>query len=182
MIYLITNRITGDRYVGKTSRTIEDRWYQHKKNAEYGQETYLYRAMRKYGIDNFTIEHLSDGLDEEEILLIDQLHPEYNMTSGGDGGNTSNSPNYVNGMLHRRSYRGECNPNYGKRGEESPNYGKKRTDEQKAKIASSEYLANKRIPVRVHGIDYDSVKAAADALGRSQRYVRIHDELNEWKY
>lgn len=181
MIYFITNNITGDRYVGKTTRTIEDRWYQHKKNAEYGHGTYLYRAIRKYGVENFTCEFLADGLDEEEILLIEQLKPEYNMTSGGDGGNTSSSPNYKEGMI-RRNYRGENNPNYGKRGQDSPNFGKKRTPEQRAKITNSEYLAKKRIPVRVDGIDYDSVKAAANALGRSERYVRIYDELNEWKY
>lgn len=181
MIYLITNKITGDRYVGKTSRTIEGRWYQHQKNAEYGHETYLYRAMRKYGFDNFIVEQLSDGLDEEEIVLIDQLRPEYNMTRGGDGGDMSASPKWQE-SVKRRNCKGENNPMYGKRGTNNPNYGKKRTTEQKAKIASSEYLAKKRIPVRVYGIDYDSVKAAADALGRSEKYVRIHDERNEWTY
>lgn len=179
MIYLITNQITGDRYIGKTSRTIEDRWYQHQKNAEYGHDTYLYRAMRKYGVDNFTVKHLSDGLDEEEILLIEQMKPEYNMTRGGDGGDMSASPNYRAAMMNR-DMSGSNNPMYGKRGKDNPNFGKKRTEEQKQR--SREGYKGKRIPVRVNGINYDSVKAASNALGRSERYVRIHDELNEWKY
>lgn len=40
----------------------------------------------------------------------------------------------------------------------------------------------KRVPVRVHGIDYDSVSQASKELGRSQIYVRIHDELRQWTY
>ena len=179
MIYLITNTITGDRYIGKTARTVEDRWYQHKKNAEYGRDTYLYRAMRKYGADNFTIEHLSDGLDEEEILLIESMRPEYNMTRGGDGGDTSSSPNYKHAMA-KRDMSGEKNPMYGKRGKDNPNYGKTRTEEQKQR--SREGYKGKRVPVRVHGIDYESVARASKELNRSERYVRIHDELNEWKY
>lgn len=180
MIYLITNAITGDRYIGKTARTIEDRWYQHKKNAEYGQDTYLYRAIRKYGADMFVIEHLSDGLDDEEVFLIEHLKPEYNMTRGGDGGDTSSSPSYQEGMLKRRSYKGEGNPNYGKRGESNPNYGRKATPAQIEKYRKA--YKGKRVPVRVHGIDYESVARAAKELERSERYVRLHDELNEWKY
>ena len=179
MIYMITNIMTGDRYIGKTSRTIEARWYQHQKNAEYGHDTYLYRAMRKYGVENFTVEHLSDGLDDEEMLLIEQLRPEYNMTRGGDGGDTSTSPNYKAGML-RRDMSGTNNPMYGKRGKDNPNYGKIRTEQQK-EIYRKAYKG-KRVPVRVDGVDYASVMEAARTLGRSERYVRLHDELNEWKY
>jgi group I intron endonuclease len=125
MIYLITNTVNGKRYIGKTSRTIEVRWYHHCKNAEYGLDNYLYKAIRKYGKDNFTIEYLCDGLDEEEVVMIEAYSPEYNMTKGGDGGDTSNSPRYQEGMIRRRSYKGENNPNYGKCGELSPKYGKK---------------------------------------------------------
>ena len=179
MIYLITNSITGDRYIGKTSKTIEDRWYQHQKNAKYGQDTYLYRAIRKYGVDCFRVEYLADGLDDEEILLIESLKPEYNMTLGGDGGDTSSSPKYQKAMS-QRDYSGENNPMYGKRGQDSPNYGKRRTEDQKANSRAG--YKGKRVPVRVHGIDYESVARASKELDRSERYVRIHDELNEWKY
>jgi group I intron endonuclease len=158
---------------------MEDRWYQHKKNAEYGRETYLYKAMRKYGVDNFTIEHLSDGLDEEEVLLIEQLQPEYNMTKGGDGGDTSSSPNYK-AAISRRDNSGANNPMYGKKGKDNPNYGKQRTEQQKQR--SRDVYKGKRIPVRVHGIDYESVARASKELGRSEKYVRLHDERNEWKY
>jgi hypothetical protein len=158
---------------------MDDRWYQHQKNAEYGHETYLYRAMRKYGVESFVIEYLSEGLDEEEIILIDQLKPEYNMTRGGDGGDTSSSPNYRN-ALATRNVSGSNNPMYGRRGVDNPNYGKRRTEAQKENSRAG--YKGKRVPVRVHGVDYDSVSRAAKELRRSERYVRIHDELNEWTY
>lgn len=179
MIYIITNNLNGKRYIGKTTQPLEKRWYQHCKNAEYGKDTYLYKAMRKYGADCFTCEYLADGLDDEEVLLIEKLSPEYNMTSGGDGGDTSFSPNYKT-ALSRRNYKGNNNPNYGKRGTDSPNYGKTRTEAQKENYRRS--YNGKRIQVRVHGVYYDSVASAAKLLNRSEKYVRIHDELNDWTY
>lgn len=179
MIYLITNTITGDRYIGKTVKTVEERWAQHQKNAGYGQNTYLYKAIRKYGVEHFRAEFLSEGLDDEEILLISQLAPEYNMTSGGTGGDTSSSPNYQEG-IKRRDFRGENNPMYGKIGRDNPNFGRKNTPEQVERYRKA--YKGKRVPVRVHGIDYESVARAGKELQRSERYVRLHDELNEWKY
>lgn len=179
MIYLITNNIDGKRYIGKTQKTMEDRWYQHCKNAEYGINTYLYNAIRKHGKDNFTVEFLCNGLNDEEILMIETHAPEYNMTRGGDGGNTSNSPNYKKYLL-RKDMSGTNNPNYGKRGKDSPNFGRKNTEEVKQKYRDA--YKGKRIPVRVNGVNYESVARAAKLLGRSERYVRLHDDLNEWKY
>lgn len=124
MIYLITNKVNGKRYIGKTAKSIEERWYHHCKNAEYGLNTYLYKAIRKYGKENFIVEHLCDGLDDEEVQMIDIHQPEYNMTRGGTGGDTSSSPNFK-ASLTRRNYKGTNNPNYGKRGELNPKYGKK---------------------------------------------------------
>jgi group I intron endonuclease len=180
MIYLITNKLNNKQYIGKTSQTLDKRWYQHCKNAEYGIDTYLYRAMRKHGVENFECVYLADGLDEEEILLIEQHAPEYNMTAGGDGGDTSNSPLYKEGMIKRRSYKGNNNPNYGKRGKDSPNYGKVRSEAQREK--SRKGYKGKRIPVRIDGVQYESVSYAAKVLGRSEKYVRLHDEINEWEY
>jgi len=179
MIYLITNTINGYRYIGKTSKSLEHRWSQHCYNAKYNVDTYLYKAMRKYGVENFICKYLADGLDEEEILLIETLSPEYNMTKGGDGGDTSSSPNYQTALC-RRNYKGENNPNYGKRGIDSPNYGKTRSPQQIENYKKS--YKGKRIPVIVNGVQYSSVAEAAKLLNRSEKYVRIHDELNDWTY
>jgi len=178
---MITNIKNGKRYIGKTVQNINKRWYQHCKNAEYGHDTYLYKSIRKYGKDSFVVEKLCDGLDEEEVVMIESYNPEYNLTRGGTGGDTSNSPNYILGMS-KRDFSGSNNPNYGKRGKDSPNFGKKRTEAQKQNIRNSEYLSKKRKPVEIDGVLYESVYGAAQALGRSERYIRLHDTRNEWSY
>ena len=57
-IYKITNLINNKIYIGQ-SVDIKKRWATHKRQAfikgkEY--DKYLYRAIRKYGIDNFSFE------------------------------------------------------------------------------------------------------------------------------
>jgi group I intron endonuclease len=90
MIYISQNKINGKRYIGKTVKTLEERWYKHNKDVEYGSQTCFHRAIRKYGSENFTVELLEDCPselnNEREIHWIATLNPEYNMTVGGDGG------------------------------------------------------------------------------------------------
>lgn len=180
MVYLITNSVNGKRYIGYTTKTLEERLAKHKYNAAVGIDTYLYRAMRKHGPDKFSIQFLADGVGEMEAQLIEQHKPEYNMTPGGDGGDTSKSPRYQAWLARRPSSAGENNPMYGRRGEDSPNYGKKRTEKQKENHRKG--YKGKRVAVRVDGIEYESVARAAKILGRSERYIRLHDEINEWSY
>ena len=121
MIYLITNTLTDDKYVGYTSLSLEKRFKTHCANRHKGQ-TYLNRAMRKYGIENFKIECLQENgnLKEDEATWINQIKPTYNMTKGGEGGDTSESPNYKKGIKNRRSYVGKGNPRYGQFGKDNP--------------------------------------------------------------
>lgn len=63
-IYKITNQINGKIYIGQ-SCNIEQRWNQHiataKNDNHYGHcRTLLYPAMRKYGIENFTMEIIEE--------------------------------------------------------------------------------------------------------------------------
>ena len=102
IIYKITNKVNGNFYIGKTSKTADERFKRHFYNHKHGN-TYLYRAMRKYGFDNFQIEIVekTNFLNEREIFWISELSPEYNMTKGGDGGNTSFSPNFIESLKKR---------------------------------------------------------------------------------
>ena len=93
-IYCITNNINQRQYVGKTNTTIEKRWKQHKKDAPKRnfEKRPLYRAMNKYGVDNFSIKVLEEcspeKSSEREIYWIEKLdtyHNGYNATLGGDG-------------------------------------------------------------------------------------------------
>lgn len=92
-IYKITNLITGKVYIGQ-SRDIKARWEKHKsvyKNQE-NHRYKLYRAMNKYGLQNFLFEVIQeckiDQLNEKEqywIQFYDSYNNGYNMTLGGDG-------------------------------------------------------------------------------------------------
>ena len=99
-IYKITNLINNKSYIGQASN-IEQRFLNHKtlpfspKSSQYN--SIFYRAIRKYGISNFSFEILeeckTEELDEKEIYWIAFYHTfigwkdcqGYNMTIGGHG-------------------------------------------------------------------------------------------------
>lgn len=94
-IYKITNKINQKVYIGKTEKTIKERFKQHK--VDYKKEKVknrpLYQAMNKYGIENFLIEEIEyvplniDSSEREKfwIQYYDSYNKGYNATLGGDG-------------------------------------------------------------------------------------------------
>ena len=92
-IYKITNNINGKFYIGKTSRTINWRFSTHK-SASITPKDYFHRALRKYGVENFSIICIKevredDDIDELEKHYIEWLRPSYNLKEGGEGGRHS---------------------------------------------------------------------------------------------
>jgi len=90
LVYIIQNHINGHLYVGITSRTLQRRWSEHKNDCKKGKDRSLYRAMRKYGIENFSIRAVDtadcwEDLCKKEMKLLKSVHAAYNMTTGGDG-------------------------------------------------------------------------------------------------
>lgn len=97
-VYKITNKINGMLYIGITTRTVHDRWLQHKGCALRGKINHpLYNAMNQYGIDAFEVEtvHVGSSLDELHRVEIELIKKHdsyirngkgYNMTYGGDSG------------------------------------------------------------------------------------------------
>ena len=69
------------------------RFAQHKREAELGSECPIHRAIRKYGIENFTSEileknipeNLLDIREEYYIQKYDTFYQGYNATLGGQG-------------------------------------------------------------------------------------------------
>ena len=98
IIYKATNLINGKYYIGKTKNSLESRIKSHKA-ASTKKDLVFYRAINKYGFDNFKWEILIecqnlDELNEVEKKYISENGDGYNIAKGGDGGDTiSNHPN-----------------------------------------------------------------------------------------
>ena len=85
IIYKITNCINNKFYIGK-----------HKTNnindCYFGSGKLIKRAIKKYGIENFTKEiiHICNSEKEmilrEKILVVPDIEISYNIKEGGDGG------------------------------------------------------------------------------------------------
>lgn len=89
VVYLITNVVNGKRYVGLTRYPLAKRWGEHKACAAAGKRTTLYRAIRKYGPESFSLEQIASCLSLKsatavERAVIQAFEPEYNMTNGGE--------------------------------------------------------------------------------------------------
>lgn len=91
-IYKIVNDVNDKIYVGKTERTLEQRFNEHcyEMNRRVEENRPLYAAMRKYGVEHFHIELIEEtnSPEEREIYWIEQLRSYkkgYNATLGGDG-------------------------------------------------------------------------------------------------
>lgn len=92
-IYIIRNTINNKVYIGQTRTSVEQRWKEHLRHAEYGDQV-INRAMKKYGVRNFYIETLEictiEELDQREMYYID-LYDSTDKTRGYNvsiGGNT----------------------------------------------------------------------------------------------
>ncbi len=95
LIYLITNKVNGKKYIGQTAEGLERRWSKHTYNARKGCQTALGRAIRKYGTEAFGVIQIASCLDKESLDATERLciiqhqsnNPKYgyNLTDGGDG-------------------------------------------------------------------------------------------------
>lgn len=88
-IYVITNKLNGKQYVGQTHFSINERFKRHITDSKKCDRP-LYRAFKKYGIENFAISLLEETNEpnEREIYWIKKLNTYsdgYNATLGGEG-------------------------------------------------------------------------------------------------
>lgn len=92
-VYLHTSP-SGKYYVGITKQEVEKRW---NNGNGYSNNVYFYRAIKKYGWNNFQHEVIASRLTKEEaenfeIRLIEELHSSendygYNISLGGNARN-----------------------------------------------------------------------------------------------
>lgn len=121
-IYKITCLINQKVYIGQTSETIEKRFARHMGYQKDESDTKFYRAIRKYGKDNFKIEAIDfaetqEELDEKEVYYInlyDSVENGYNSKKsiGKCGGDTLSEHKNIEEIKEkiRQSKMGDKNP------------------------------------------------------------------------
>ena len=133
-IYKITNKINNKVYIGFTSTSIQERWYNHIANANSNKrnnktKSAIQDAILKYGEGSFTIETLYQSKDkihtinEMENYFITEHNSYidgYNLTEGGD------LPPGFDGRTHSEETKEKLR---------QANIGKKHTEETKRKMS-----------------------------------------------
>lgn len=172
-IYMHTSP-SGKKYIGQTCQRLNRRW---RNGIGYKKNPYFWRAIQKYGWDNFKhdvifqCESLEEANRTEEWLIA--MHrtndPEfgYNISAGADGkGCVAESTKALLRETHKGFFQGESNPNY----------GKKHTPEARKKISD----ANKRYFLECgHGTRYgmkasDETKKKLSEARKNSPVVQAH--------
>lgn len=107
VIYCITNLINNKKYIGQTARLPKERWQEHLESArDLNNKRPLYKAMRKYGIENFVFAIVEECPNEElnsreqywinieQTWIAEYPDKGYNLTCGGNNG-TKYSYDYI---------------------------------------------------------------------------------------
>jgi group I intron endonuclease len=91
-IYVATNTVTGEQYVGQTRQKAARRWKTHinTANSKAAHKYKLSKAIIEYGKDAFKLDEIFSAFDAEtlnlaEIKFIAELSPVYNIAKGGAG-------------------------------------------------------------------------------------------------
>lgn len=199
-VYCHTNKLNNKRYVGITKQNPKVRW---QNGYGYRGNEYFFRAIQKYGWDNFNHEILYEGLtkkqaEEIEIRLIKEWHLNnrdfgYNISHGGNClGSVSAETKQKISKAHKGVSTHNMTADVKKRISEKMS-GRKLSEETKRKM--SDYakqrgtsddlkeklrLANERRKIPVicveTGIVYESASEAARQTGLCKSTILRHCE------
>jgi group I intron endonuclease len=142
IIYLITNKITGEMYVGQTINKLKERWWGHCAKTIACPR--LYYAIKKYGKDQFYIDQIDSGSSYVElgikevywIAKLNTLSPNgYNLTTGSKLCKISEETKKKIGLASKGN---------------KHNLGRKATQEAKLKMSAArignKYASGRKIP------------------------------------
>ncbi|MGB6408101.1 MAG: hypothetical protein WBF39_11535 [Planococcus donghaensis] len=155
-IYETTNQVNNMKYIGKCIYTRKNNW-----KVYMGSGLYLKRAIKKYGLENFTRVILAEANSAEELNALEEYYillykavespTYYNVKFTSIGGDIfTMNPNKESIRLQRvQQMSGEGNHQYGKA--------------KSRKMIESVRKANSRV-VMIDNVEYSSGKEAAEIL------------------
>ena len=92
-LYMHTNSVNGKHYIGITRQQLKYRW--RSDGSGYYKSPHFYRAILKYGWENFVHTILAENLTKQEAIDMETEYIKkhntqdkrygYNMTAGGEG-------------------------------------------------------------------------------------------------
>lgn len=156
-IYITVNKINGKKYIGKAQYGRKNDWQKY-----LGSGTYLKRAIKKYGRENFFKIIIDEASSENELRDIEEYYISmfnavedenfYNLKNTSIGGDTFTShpeKERIRGMRIKQMS-----------GEGNHQYGKPKTE----KMIESVKKANSK-PISIDGIHYPSIQRASEIIG-----------------
>lgn len=183
-IYKITNKKTGDFYIGKTSRTVEARFAHHIQDAFTYNKYLFHKAIVRFGISAFKYEIIDVCVTPQfasylELKYIRNLKPAYNDKSGFKAENR-----WLVASKIALASKGRKPWNFGKTGvytkEQLEKFsrakkgkpGVKWTEERRVIQAKSNVQCRKVIEVN-SGVIYNSVSEVSRSLPISKSAVKM---------
>lgn len=187
VVYKITNAINGKIYVGQTRQPLYKRWWRHCNN---GKCPAITSAIKKYGVENFTIEVIDtatslEELNEKERQWIEKLNTlapnGYNLRTGGDSYEVTEIARKHLSESHKGKQYGEKNPFYGRH----------HSTEAKAIFAErnrgNSYAPRRKVVCVETNVVYNSISEAQRMTGTNNICVCCQGKLKtaggyHWKY
>ena len=173
----------GKVYIGITSKKPEERWL---KGRGYKNNAYFYRAIQKYGWDNFKHEILFDGLTLEQANIIEQMQINYyNSTNAQKGYNISIGGGVMTGRKH--SVEAKAKMSEKAKGRKIWCEGKKLSEEHRRHLSEShkgfkqseETKRKRALAMKGHKINKEALEKAVYKLSLSGEIIGEYQSLTE---
>lgn len=85
VVYRVTHRESGRVYIGQTIQELKKRWHDHQRQTYCAR---LYRAIRKYGADAFSVDVIATAQSKNALDLLESFWIRaYQATDRGQGFN-----------------------------------------------------------------------------------------------
>lgn len=169
LVYMLTCRVNGKRYIGVTTMTLQKRIKWHVNNARR-DDFALSRAILKHGISSFDATVIYEAIDRREMYMVERglisqygtYRPHgYNATSGGEGSSD-----------HRISHEKRLSRNRNLAIAYSSDEGRARQSEKmRGKTRSEEDKQKKREAARAYA---QSPEGKADYARRAEKAAAWH--------